>query len=55
LKSTLWGGSMPEFTSSASITEREQDDETQFWFKWDYFEENVPARIKEMLAGMCCA
>jgi len=34
---------------------REQDDETQFWFKWDYFEENVPARIKGKLAGMCCA
>ncbi len=27
-----------------------QDDETQFWFQWDYFEEMVPERIKG-LAG----
>jgi len=47
LKSTLWGGSMPEFNIVGIYHgKREQDDETQFWFKWDYFEENVPARIK---------
>lgn len=23
-----------------------QDDDTQFWFQWDYFEERVPERIK---------
>jgi putative ABC transport system permease protein len=47
LKSTLWGGSTPEFNIVGIYHgKREQDDETQFWFKWDYFEENVPARIK---------
>jgi len=25
---------------------RPQDDETQFWFQWDYFEEKVPERFK---------
>ena len=25
---------------------RPQDDETQFWFQWDYFEENVPETDK---------
>ncbi|PYU00808.1 MAG: hypothetical protein DMG34_18960 [Acidobacteria bacterium] len=25
---------------------RPQDDETQFWFQWDYFEEKVPERVK---------
>src|ERR1019366_10696622 len=25
---------------------RPQDDETQFWFQWDYFEERVPQRLK---------
>jgi putative ABC transport system permease protein len=25
---------------------RPQDDETQFWFQWDYFEERVPERYK---------
>ena len=26
--------------------QRPQDDETQFWFQWDYFEERVPERLK---------
>jgi len=25
---------------------RPQDDETQFWFQWDYFEEKVPETVK---------
>lgn len=25
---------------------RPQDDETQFWFQWDYFQEKIPARAK---------
>ncbi len=25
---------------------RPQDDETQFWFQWDYFEEKVPEAVK---------
>ncbi len=26
-----------------------KDDETQFWFQWDYYEERVPERIKGMV------
>ena len=26
--------------------QRKEDDETQFWFQWDYFEERVPERFK---------
>ncbi len=26
--------------------QRKADDETQFWFQWDYFEERVPERLK---------
>src|SRR6266852_4585213 len=26
--------------------ERENQDETQFWFQWDYFEEKIPQEIK---------
>jgi putative ABC transport system permease protein len=28
---------------------RPEDDETQFWFQWDYFEERVPERIKGLV------
>jgi len=28
---------------------RSGDDETQFWFQWDYFEEKVPDRFKSMV------
>lgn len=28
---------------------RPEDDETQFWFKWDYFEERVPERFKGLV------
>ena len=31
---------------------RPEDDETQFWFQWEYFEETYAAKLsKEMLAG----
>ena len=28
---------------------RREDDETQFWFQWDYFEERVPERFKGLV------
>jgi putative ABC transport system permease protein len=28
---------------------RREDDETQFWFQWDYFEERVPDRFKGLV------
>jgi putative ABC transport system permease protein len=47
LKSTLWGGGNWEFNIVGIYHgKRPQDDETQFWLQWDYFEEHVPDRIK---------
>ena len=47
IKTTLYGGGAWEF-NLAGIYQgtRAQDDETQFWFQWDYFEERIPARVK---------
>ena len=47
IKSTITGVSNWEFNVDGIYHgKRPQDDETQFWFKWDYFEENVPERFK---------
>ena len=47
LKSTITGVSNWEFNIDGVYHgKRPQDDETQFWFQWDYFEENVPERFK---------
>ena len=47
IKSTITGVSNWEFNIDGFYHgKRPQDDETQFWFKWDYFEENVPERFK---------
>ena len=47
LKSTFSGVSNWEFNIAGIYHgKRPQDDETQFWFKWEYFEENVPERFK---------
>jgi putative ABC transport system permease protein len=47
IKSTITGVSNWEFNIDGIYHgKRAQDDETQFWFKWDYFEENVPERFK---------
>ena len=47
IKSTITGVSNWEFNIDGIYHgKRPQDDETQFWFKWDYFEENVPERFK---------
>ena len=47
VKTTLWGGGSWEFNIDGVYKgKRPQDDETQFWFQWDYFEERVPERLK---------
>jgi putative ABC transport system permease protein len=47
IKTTLWGGGSWEFNIDGVYHgKRAQDDETQFWLQWDYFEERVPERLK---------
>jgi putative ABC transport system permease protein len=47
IKTTLYGGGSWEFNLVGIYHgARPQDDETQFWFQWDYFEERVPASVK---------
>lgn len=47
IKTTLYGGGAWEFNLDGIYHgKRPQDDETQFWFQWDYFEEKVPQAVK---------
>jgi len=47
IKTTLYGGGAWAFNLVGIYHgKRPQDDETQFWFQWDYFEEKVPERVK---------
>jgi putative ABC transport system permease protein len=48
IKTTIYGsGSAWEFIVDGIYHgQRPQDDETQFWFQWDYFQERVPERVK---------
>jgi putative ABC transport system permease protein len=47
IKTTLYGGGAWDFNLDGIYHgKRPQDDETQFWFQWDYFEEKVPDRVK---------
>ena len=47
IKTTLYGGGSWEFNLAGIYHGKcPQDDETQFWFQWDYFEEKVPDRVK---------
>ena len=47
IKTTIWGGGAWEFNIDGLYHGRTpQDDDTQFWFQWDYFEERVPERNK---------
>jgi putative ABC transport system permease protein len=47
IKTTLYGGGAWEFNLDGIYHgKRPQDDETQFWFQWDYFEEKVPEAVK---------
>ncbi|MGA3325536.1 MAG: FtsX-like permease family protein [Terriglobia bacterium] len=47
IKTSLYGGGAWEFNLDGIYHgQRPADDETQFWFQWDYFEERVPDRLK---------
>ena len=48
IKTTIYGGGDAwEFIIDGIYHgQRKEDDETQFWFQWDYFEERVPERAK---------
>lgn len=47
IRSTIFGNSAWEFNIAGIYHgQRPQDDETGFWFQWDYFEEKVPERAK---------
>ena len=47
IKTTIYEGGSWEFIIDGIYHGRtRQDDETQFWFQWDYFEERVPERAK---------
>jgi len=47
IQTTLYGGGAWEFNLVGIYHgKRPQDDETQFWFQWDYFEERIPQEVK---------
>jgi putative ABC transport system permease protein len=47
IRTTLYGGGNWEFNLVGIYHgQSPKDDETQFWFQWDYFEEHVPDRLK---------
>src|SRR5438105_4941334 len=47
IKTTLYGGGSWEFILDGIYHgQRPENDETQFWFQWDYFEERIPQAIK---------
>lgn len=50
IKTTLYGGGSWEFNIDGIYHGKEpKDDQTQFWFQWDYFEERVPDRDKGLV------
>jgi len=47
IKATIYGGGNYEFNIDGIYHgKRPQDDETQFWFQWDYLQEHVADRFK---------
>jgi putative ABC transport system permease protein len=47
LKTTIYGSGSWEFNIDGIYHgKRPQDDETQFWMQWDYFQEHVPDALK---------
>lgn len=47
IKTTIWGGGSWEFNIDGVYHgAKPQDDETQFWLQWDYFQERIPERLK---------
>ena len=50
IKTTLYGGGAWEFNLDGIYHgKRRQDDESQFWFQWDYFEERAPDHFKGLI------
>ena len=50
LKTTIWGPGAWEFNVDGIYHgQHPQDDDTQFWLQWDYFEERVPQRVKSLV------
>jgi putative ABC transport system permease protein len=50
IRNSLFGGGTWEFNIDGIYHGKEpKDDETQFWFQWDYFQERVPDRMKGMV------
>ncbi len=50
LKATIWGGGAWEFNVRGIYHgQRPEDDETQFWFQWDYFQERVSQNFKGLV------
>jgi putative ABC transport system permease protein len=47
IKTTLYGGGSWEFNIDGIYHgKKPENDETQFWFQWDYFQEKVPSVLK---------
>jgi putative ABC transport system permease protein len=51
LRATIYGSDYRSGTWEMNLVgiyrgKRPQDDETQFWFKWDYFDDKMPAHLK---------
>jgi putative ABC transport system permease protein len=47
IKTTLYGGGSWEFNIDGVYHgSKATEDETQFWFQWDYFEERIPQSVK---------
>ncbi|MBZ5528467.1 MAG: FtsX-like permease family protein [Acidobacteriia bacterium] len=47
IRATIWGGGAWEFNLRGIYHgKRAQDDDTQFWFRWDYFQERIPSGVK---------
>jgi putative ABC transport system permease protein len=47
LKTTIWGSGNWEFNIDGFYHgKRPQDDDTQFWMQWDYFQEHIPDALK---------
>jgi len=50
IRATIWGGGAWEFNLRGIYHgKRAQDDDTQFWFRWDYFQERVPGAAKGLV------
>ena len=49
IKGTISPGSWEFNLDGIYHGSRPEDDDTQFWFQWDYFEERVPERLKGLV------